>query len=77
MTTTEADYFSIRSELLANEQSRILAVEQKYMQFLLDVTLLAAPGIYEDFSQAMDLKPFWVNYPPVQRGRSPRGTSIP
>ncbi|HLH63849.1 MAG TPA: BglI family type II restriction endonuclease [Ktedonobacteraceae bacterium] len=77
MTITEANYFSIRSNLLHKEQSKILAIEQKYMQFLLDVLLSAASTIYYDFSQAMELKPFWVNYSPVQRGRSPRGTSIP
>lgn len=37
----------------------------------------AADDIYKDFSQAMELYPFWINYPPVQRGRAPRGTSIP
>lgn len=33
--------------------------------------------IYKDFCQAKDLKPFWVNYPPLQRGRAPSGASIP
>lgn len=77
MTISQADYFSVRTELLHEQQTRIVTIEQKYMQFLLEVTLTAADSIYEDFSQAMELKPFWVNYPPVQRGRSPRGTSIP
>ena len=77
MTISQADYFSVRTELLDEQQARIVAIEQKYMQFLLEVTLMAADSIHEDFSQAMELKPFWVNYPPIQRGRSPRGTSIP
>ena len=77
MTITEAEYFAIRSELLEGEQAHILAVEQKYMKFLLEVTLAAANSIFDDFSRAMELLPFWVNYPPVQRGRAPTGTSIP
>ena len=76
MTISETDYFSIRSELL-HEQAKIVTLEEKYTKFLLEVTMSAANSIYEDFSQAMELKPFWVNYPPVQRGRSPRGTSVP
>lgn len=76
MTVTETDYFAIRNKLL-QDQDGIVAIEQKYMQFLLKVILTAANNISQDFSQAMDLKPFWVNYPPAQRGRTPRGTSIP
>lgn len=76
MTISETDYFSIRSKLL-QEQAKIVVLEEKYANFLLEVTMSAVSSIYEDFSQAMELKPFWVNYPPVQRGRSPRGTSVP
>ncbi len=76
MTISEDEYFFIRAELLQS-QERIEAVEQKYMKFLLEATLSAAPDIYKDFSQAMALSPFWINYPPRQRGRSPSGSSIP
>lgn len=76
MTISEADYFSIRERLL-QDQASIEAIEQKYMQFLLDIVLEAANNIFEDFSLAMELKPFWIHYPPVQRGRAPSGTSIP
>lgn len=77
MTIIETDYFSIRDKLLGEEQSMILALERKYTDFLLDTVLAAAGDIYKDFCQAMELSPFWVNYPPIQRGRSPRGTSTP
>ena len=73
----EITYFAVRTELLKEEQNRILAIEQKHMDFLLDVVMSAANDIYKDFSQAMELYPFWINYPPIQRGRAPRGTSIP
>lgn len=33
--------------------------------------------IFLDFGQAVELRPFWKNYPPIQRGRAPTGTSIP
>jgi len=77
MTITETEYFDIRSELLNEKQANILAAEQSYMRFLLDATVSAAGKIFDDFSRAMELMPFWVNYPPIQRGRAPRGTSIP
>jgi len=76
MTISETDYFSVRSELLYALE-RIVALEEKYTKYLLEVTMSAASSIYEDFSQTMELRPFWENYQPVQRGRSPRGTSVP
>lgn len=77
MTITAQQYFEVRSKLLENNQAVIIAAEKQYMDFLVDVTLSAANKIYKDFSQAMALMPFWVNYPPRQRGRSPSGNSIP
>ncbi len=74
---TETEYFAIRSELVLKHQETILALEQKYMDFLREITLCAADSIHDDFCRARELQPFWVNYPPQQRGRSPRGTSIP
>lgn len=74
---TEADYFFIRSELISNELAHIVAIEQQYMDFLVDVTLRAADSIHTDFCQVTELMPFWVNYPPRQRGRAPSGASIP
>lgn len=74
---TEGDYFSIRSELISNELAHIVAIEQQYMNFLVDVTLRAADSIHTDFCQVTELMPFWVNYPPRQRGRAPSGASIP
>jgi len=73
----EITYFSLRTELLKEEQTKILLIERQHMALLLDVVLSAADDIYKDFSQAMELYPFWINYPPVQRGRAPTGTSIP
>ncbi len=76
MTITQAEYFRIRSALEAN-QNQLHAVEQRYMQFLVETTLSIADAIYRDFGYAKDLYPFWTNYPPRQRGRSPTGQSTP
>ena len=35
----ETIYFAVRTELLKEEQSRIIAIEQKHMDFLLDVVM--------------------------------------
>jgi hypothetical protein len=77
MTITEADYFAARTKLLSQYQSVIIGIEYKYTQFLTEVILATVANIYTDFCLAKDLRPFWVNYPPLQRGRAPSGTSIP
>lgn len=77
MPVDESNYFTTRSQLLQENQLHIIALEQKYAQVLLHVIKASVDEIYKDFCLAMDPAPFWVNYPPIQRGRSPRGTSIP
>lgn len=62
---------------MREELRHIIAIERKYTEFLTEVILAAADYIYRDFCQVTELFPFWVNYPPEQRGRKPRGTSIP
>jgi hypothetical protein len=43
-----------------------------------DVMLEVAEQTLIDFSERpLELLPFWQNYPPEQRGRQPKGTSIP
>jgi hypothetical protein len=58
-------------------QDEILTIERKYMDFLVEATLTAASLMESDFGRANDLLPFWINYPPKQRGRAPTGASIP
>lgn len=77
MTFTEADYFAIRNDLLKEEQTAVLAVERKYMSTLLTLIEGIADDICQDFYNAVELRPFWVNYAPKQRGRAPTGTAIP
>jgi hypothetical protein len=74
---TENEYLAVRSKLISNELAHIVAIERQYMDFLVDVTLRAADSIHTDFCQVTELMPFWINYPPRQRGRAPSGNSIP
>jgi hypothetical protein len=74
---SKQQYFDIRAGLMREDLGHIIAIEKKYTEFLTEVILTAASDIYRDFCQVTELFPFWVNYPPEQRGRKPRGTSIP
>lgn len=76
MPISEQEYFSLRNYFQQNPDV-ILQSEQKYMLFLLDALKPIAQQIANDFSRASDLLPFWINYPPLQRGRAPSGLSIP
>lgn len=71
------DYIKLRSKLLEDDSARIMELEKKYMDFLTKVSIHAAPSIDTDFNRCTHLVPFWANYPPKQRGRQPKGTSIP
>lgn len=72
----QADYYHLRNHYLQNPQL-ILDLEQHYMLFLYEAVFSCAPRIAIDFNRAMDLMPFWINYPPLQRGRAPSGAAIP
>lgn len=73
---TQGDYLNIRSRLL-KEPDRIISTERKYMEFLVKITLDTANDLFNDFNRANELLPFWRGYAPRQRGRAPKGTSIP
>lgn len=78
MSNLGEKYFAERDRFLKNLSS-IEKREEEITQFLIeDVILPASEGIFLDFyKRPLDLKPFWINYPPEQRGRQPKGTSIP
>lgn len=77
MPITKASYFTTRSQLLRDYTSLIVALEQYYMDVLLNIVMSSIDEIYKDFGLAIELAPFWINYPPLQRGRAPRGTATP
>lgn len=77
MPITEQAFQEMREELLTRQLAIISAAEKRYINFLQELILKAANTIQADFNKVNDLRPFWVNYQPRQRGRSPIGNSIP
>lgn len=73
---TNQNYSDIRNSITARLDD-VIETERRYMSYLNDLVLTAAPQIVADFDRAMDLLPFWINYQPRQRGRAFSGTSIP
>ncbi len=76
MSLTEQGFFAIRRSL-AQDATFISTTEQKYMDFLIKIILNSADKIREDFNRTNDLRPFWENYKPRQRGRASIGDSVP
>ncbi len=70
-------YFDARQEWL-DKPDEIVRFERRYTDLLLDILLGRATDIDIDFSiRPRELLPFWINYPPEQRGRQPTGTATP
>ena len=81
MSTPESSlkegYFRERDRLLANT-GLIEAAEKQYMQHLLSIVESAVKEMHEDFTEsAYALLPFWLNYPPEQRGNYASGKATP
>ena len=75
---TEEQYFSARNRLIQN-LPEIEKIEEHYTAILLnDILLPSAESIVRDFSESpFKLLPFWINYPPEQRGNFQTGKSTP
>src|SRR5947207_1531903 len=75
---TEELYFSERKKFF-EDLSQIEKIEEYYSDILLnDILLPTAENIVKDFTERpFELLPFWINYPPEQRGRAFTGQSIP
>ena len=57
---------------------RELVEIEKYIHSLIKQALLESLSEIEaDYNEASFLNPFWQNYPPEERGRSPRGDQFP
>src|SRR5579884_3069486 len=72
-----AKYLAARKRLSEDNSRHIRELQIKYSGVLTRVAVAAAPKIFADFGQSSELLPFWLNYSPAQRGRAPKGTSIP
>ena len=55
----------------------MIAVEQFATKEILHFLDLLLPEIVRDYNEASYLYPFWKNYPPCDRGRSPTGEQYP
>jgi hypothetical protein len=73
----ENHYWQVRDSLLSDGGARLLDAEQKYERLLTKMCQQAAQRVQRDFNMAAKLLPFWMNYSPRQRGRKPRGESVP
>ncbi len=71
-----SQYIAARNNLLSNT-NLLIDLENAYMSFLHQIVSSVSLRISVDFNKATELMPFWRNYPPIQRGRLPIGTSIP
>jgi len=71
----EQEYFDVRSKLIDLEA--ILKLEEHHLYLLAEAIRQIVPEMKRDFDSAYKLLPFWINYPPLDRGRAPSGTAIP
>lgn len=55
----------------------IIGIEHFIMKEILHFIDLHSPEIKRDYNEASYLYPFWKNYPPLDRGRSPIGDQYP
>jgi hypothetical protein len=74
--TNQAECAAVHATL-SQQLENIVEIEKRYLEFLVNITLQAASELYKDFDKANNLLSFWIGYAPRQRGRAPKGTSIP
>lgn len=56
---------------------KLIDIERFVMNEILHFIDLHLPEITRDYNEASYLNPFWKNYPPLDRGRSPKGDQYP
>lgn len=69
-------YTQTRRTLLSN-LNVVSAVEHYATASLCALLSKYVSQIRRDYDEASSLRPYWVNYPPDDRGRAPRGDQIP
>ena len=69
-------YSAARQRLIA-DPSPLIAVEEGVTSLVSGLLKAASNEIQEDYDAASKLFPFWRNYPPMERGRAPRGDQYP
>ena len=64
-------------EYFANNLNLLVELEKHLTQTLVDLITAEKQNIKTDYDEASYLFPFWQNYPPLARGRSPIGDQYP
>lgn len=64
-------------DFFENNPSRLIELEKFVNNEILHFIDLHLPEIVRDYNEASYLHPFWKNYPPLDRGRNPRGDQYP
>lgn len=71
------DAYQKAAEFYRNNPDRLIAVEHFVMKEICHFVDLYLPEIQRDYDEASYLFSFWKNYPPLDRGRSPKGDQYP
>ena len=69
-------YNQARKFFLDNHE-KLIALEMYFMTVLQDFISSCGTELQRDYNEASYLFPFWQNYPPDERGRSPKGDQFP
>lgn len=69
-------YLELREQLL-QDPGPLLDAEEKLTGFLADAVDEELASIERLYNSASELYPYWKNYPPLDRGRQPKGDQIP
>lgn len=71
-----AAYNKARDYFIRN-WGELVEIEKYTHSLIKQVVLENLAEIRRDYDEASFLHPFWQNYPPEERGRSPRGDQFP
>lgn len=71
------DNYKFAFDFFERNFMKLIEIEQFVMRELLHFVDLHLPEIVRDYNEASYLYPFWKNYPPLDRGRDPRGDQYP
>ncbi|WKZ51163.1 MAG: BglI family type II restriction endonuclease [Anaerolineales bacterium] len=77
MSITKEEYFAYR-KTASHRREEIESLEKLFMDEIFSTLSQEANDLYRDFTaQPFALRPFWINYPPEQRGRASSGEGVP
>ena len=76
LNEVRSEYLEIRSSLISNPH-QLIQLESMLTNTVSALVLSNIVEIVRDYDAASALYPFWQNYPPLERGRSPKGDQFP